>query len=159
MMNTKSKLSLLIFIFIAVVSLDQLSKFWAENSLILNTKIPIIEGFFYLTLVYNRGAAWSLLYGSRWILVSISTAATIGFLVYYFKIMKQSKIITQLGLALVIAGTFGNLIDRALFGQVVDFLDFIIFGYDYPVFNIADTSLVVGMGILILGIYLEDRKL
>ena len=159
MMNNKSKISLLIFLFIAIVSLDQLSKFWAENSLILNTKIPIIQGFFYLTLVYNRGAAWSLLYGNRWILVSISRAATIGFLVYYFKIMKQSKIITQLGLALVIAGTFGNLIDRALFGQVVDFLDFIIFGYDYPVFNIADTSLVVGMGILILGIYLEDRKL
>lgn len=156
-MKFNKKVLYLIVIFPVIVLADQLTKFWAEQVLMLNTKIPIIEGFFNLTLVYNRGAAWSILAGNRWILVLISTAATIGFIIYYFKIIKSAKDITLIGLSLTIAGTFGNLIDRALYGQVVDFLDFIIIGYDYPVFNLADTSLVVGMGMLILGIYLEEK--
>jgi signal peptidase II len=157
-MKLNKKLLILIISFPIIIILDQVSKSWAVNSLELNTKIPIIENFFYLTLVYNRGAAWSILSGNRWFLVAVSSLATIGFTVYYFKIMKSSFAFTLSGLALTIAGTFGNLIDRALFGEVVDFLDFIIFGYDYPVFNFADTSLVVGMIILVLGMYLEEKK-
>jgi signal peptidase II len=157
-MKLNKKLLILLISFPIIIILDQLTKSWAVSALELNTKIPIIENFFYLTLVYNRGAAWSIFSGNRWFLVAVSSLATIGFTFYYFKIMKSSSTFTLTGLALTIAGTFGNLIDRALFGEVVDFLDFLIIGYDYPVFNIADTSLVVGMIILVLGMYLEEKK-
>lgn len=156
-MKLNKRLIYLAAIFTLVLALDQLTKVWAAEALTLNTAIPVIRNFFYLTLVYNRGAAWSILSGNRWLLVATSSSATIGFTYYYFKIYKKSKDITLIGLSLTIAGTFGNLIDRALFGEVVDFLDFYIFGYNYPVFNFADTALVIGMGLLILGIYLEDQ--
>lgn len=157
-MKINKKLVYLITLAPLVVFIDQLTKFFAEENLVQGSRFAIINGFFYLTLLYNRGAAWSILYGNRIILVTISTIATIGFVIYYLKRLNNSKPILLIGLSLIIGGTFGNLIDRALYGQVVDFLDFIIFGYDYPVFNFADTFLVLGMGLLILAIYLEDKK-
>ncbi len=157
-MKFNKKLIYLITISPLAVIIDQLTKFFAEENLIQGSRVSIINGFFYLTLLYNRGAAWSILYGNRIILVTVSTLATIGFIGYYIKRLKDAKPFLLIGLSLVIGGTFGNLIDRALYGQVVDFLDFIIIGYDYPVFNFADTFLVVGMVILILAIYLEDKK-
>jgi signal peptidase II len=153
----KNLLYLLIISPLAVL-IDQVTKVIAENNLVFGVRESIIDGFFYFTLVYNRGAAWSILAGNRWFLVSVSTIATIGFIIYYFKRINNSKHILLLALSLIIGGTFGNLIDRALYGQVIDFLDFIIIGYNYPVFNFADTFLVVGMGLLIIAIYYEDKK-
>jgi signal peptidase II len=157
MKNNKNLLYLLIISPLAVL-IDQVTKVIAENNLVFGVRESIIDGFFYFTLVYNRGAAWSILAGNRWFLVSVSTIATIGFIIYYFKRINNSKHILLLALSLIIGGTFGNLIDRALYGQVIDFLDFIIIGYNYPVFNFADTFLVVGMGLLIIAIYYEDKK-
>jgi signal peptidase II len=153
----KNLLYLLIISPLAVL-IDKVTKVIAENNLVFGVRESIIDGFFYFTLVYNRGAAWSILAGNRWFLVSVSTIATIGFIIYYFKRINNSKHILLLALSLIIGGTFGNLIDRALYGQVIDFLDFIIIGYNYPVFNFADTFLVVGMGLLIIAIYYEDKK-
>ena len=153
----KNLLYLIIISPIAVI-LDQVTKVIAENNLILGVRESIIDGFFYFTLLYNRGAAWSILSGNRWFLVSVSVVATVGFIFYYFKRLNNSKTILLLALSLIIGGTFGNLIDRALYGQVIDFLDFIIFSYNYPVFNLADTFLVIGMGLLIIAIYFEDKK-
>jgi signal peptidase II len=153
----KNLLYLIIISPIAVI-LDQVTKVIAENNLILGVRESIIDGFFYFTLLYNRGAAWSILSGNRWFLVSVSVVATVGFIFYYFKRLNNSKTILLLALSLIIGGTFGNLIDRVLSGQVIDFLDFIIFSYNYPVFNLADTFLVIGMGLLIIAIYFEDKK-
>jgi signal peptidase II len=153
----KNLLYLLIISPLAVL-IDRVTKVIAENNLVFGVRESIIDGFFYFTLVYNRGAAWSILAGNRWFLVSVSTIATIGFIIYYFKRINNSKHILLLALSLIIGGTFGNLIDRALYGQVIDFLDFIIIGYNFPVFNFADTFLVVGMGLLIIAIYYEDKK-
>jgi signal peptidase II len=153
----KNLLYLIIISPIAVI-LDQVTKVIAENNLILGVRESIIDGFFYFTLLYNRGAAWSILSGNRWFLVSVSVVATVGFIFYYFKSLNNSKAILLLALSLIIGGTFGNLIDRALYGQVIDFLDFIIFSYNFPVFNLADTFLNIGMGLLIIAIYFEDKK-
>jgi len=153
----KNLLYLIIISPIAVI-LDQVTKVIAENNLVLAVREPIIDGFFYFTLLYNRGAAWSILSGNRWLLVMVSSVATIGFIFYYFKRLNSSKAILLIALSLIIGGTFGNLIDRAFYGQVIDFLDFIIVGYDFPVFNFADTFLVMGMGLLIIAIYFEDKK-
>ena len=157
-MKFNKKLLYLIVISPLTVLIDQLTKILAEDSLTFGVRETVIDGFFYLTLLYNRGAAWSILSGNRWFLVIVSTAATIGFIVYYLKRLNNSKTVLLLGLSLIIGGTFGNLIDRALYGQVVDFLDFIIIGYNYPVFNFADTFLVIGMGLLVIAIYFEDKK-
>jgi signal peptidase II len=157
-MKFNKKLLYLIVISPLTVLIDQLTKILAEDSLTFGVRETVIDGFFYLTLLYNRGAAWSILSGNRWFLVLVSTAATIGFIVYYVKRLNNSKAVLLLALSLVIGGTFGNLINRALYGQVVDFLDFIIIGYNYPVFNFADTFLVIGMGLLVIAIYFEDKK-
>ena len=157
-MKFNKKLLYLIVISPLTVLIDQLTKILAEDSLTFGVRETVIDGFFYLTLLYNRGAAWSILSGNRWFLVLVSIAATIGFIVYYVKRLNNSKAVLLLALSLVIGGTFGNLIDRALYGQVVDFLDFIIIGYNYPVFNFADTFLVIGMGLLVIAIYFEDKK-
>jgi signal peptidase II len=157
-MKFNKKLLYLIIISPLAILIDQLTKMLANNSLSSGIRQTIIDGFFYLTLVYNRGAAWSILSGNRWFLVLVSAAATVGFIAYYLKRLNNSKPILLLGLSLIIGGTFGNLIDRALYGQVIDFLDFIIIGYNYPVFNFADTFLVMGMGLLIIAIYFEDKK-
>jgi signal peptidase II len=157
-MKFNKKLLYLIVISPLTVLIDQLTKLLAEDSLTFGVRETVIDGFFYLTLLYNRGAAWSILSGNRWFLVLVSIAATIGFIVYYLKRLNNSKAVLLLALSLVIGGTFGNLIDRALYGQVVDFLDFIIIGYNYPVFNFADTFLVIGMGLLVIAIYFEDKK-
>jgi signal peptidase II len=157
-MKLNKKLLYLIVISPLTVLIDQLTKILAEDSLTFGVRETVIDGFFYLTLLYNRGAAWSILSGNRWFLVLVSTAATIGFIVYYVKRLNNSKAVLLLALSLVIGGTFGNLINRALYGQVVDFLDFIIIGYNYPVFNFADTFLVIGMGLLVIAIYFEDKK-
>ena len=157
-MKFNKKLLYLIVISPLTVLIDQLTKILAEDSLTFGVRETVIDGFFYLTLLYNRGAAWSILSGNRWFLVLVSATATIGFIVYYVKRLNNSKAVLLLALSLVIRGTFGNLIDRALYGQVVDFLDFIIIGYNYPVFNFADTFLVIGMGLLVIAIYFEDKK-
>jgi signal peptidase II len=157
-MKFNKKLLYLIVISPVTVLIDQFTKMLAEESLSFGIRETIIDGFFYLTLLYNRGAAWSILSGNRWLLVVVSLVATIGFIVYYLKRLNNSKAVLLIALSLIVGGTFGNLIDRALYGQVVDFLDFIIIGYNYPVFNFADTFLVVGMGLLIVAIYFEDKK-
>jgi signal peptidase II len=157
-MKLNKKLLYLIVISPVTVLIDQFTKMLAEESLSFGIRETIIDGFFYLTLLYNRGAAWSILSGNRWLLVVVSIVATIGFIVYYLKRLNNSKAVLLIALSLIVGGTFGNLIDRALYGQVVDFLDFIIIGYNYPVFNFADTFLVVGMGLLIVAIYFEDKK-
>jgi signal peptidase II len=157
-MKFNKKLLYLIVISPVTVLIDQFTKMLAEESLSFGIRETIIDGFFYLTLLYNRGAAWSILSGNRWLLVVVSIVATIGFIVYYLKRLNNSKAVLLIALSLIVGGTFGNLIDRALYGQVVDFLDFIIIGYNYPVFNFADTFLVVGMGLLIVAIYFEDKK-
>jgi signal peptidase II len=157
-MKFNKKLLYLLIVSPITILIDQLTKVLAESLLSFGIRQTIIDGFFYLTLVYNRGAAWSILSGNRWFLVLVSTVATIGFITYYLKRLNNSKPTLLLALSLIIGGTFGNLIDRALYGQVIDFLDFIIIGYNYPVFNFADTFLVVGMGLLIIAIYFEDKK-
>jgi signal peptidase II len=157
-MKFNNKLLYLLIVSPITILIDQLTKVLAESLLSFGIRQTIIDGFFYLTLVYNRGAAWSILSGNRWFLVLVSTVATIGFITYYLKRLNNSKPTLLLALSLIIGGTFGNLIDRALYGQVIDFLDFIIIGYNYPVFNFADTFLVVGMGLLIIAIYFEDKK-
>ncbi len=140
-------------IIIIVVLFDQISKYLVQSQITLQN-VQIIDNFFYLTYVGNTGAAWSIFSGNTGILALVSAVA-VGLMVWYIVAKKPSKW-TQIGLSLMIAGALGNLIDRLFIGFVRDFLNFYIFGYDFPIFNVADISLCVGVGILILVTFLED---
>jgi len=131
-------------IVIIILSLDQFSKFIVSKSLLLNSPVPVIKGVFYLTLVHNRGAAFGVLKDQVPLFI---LAALIAVILIYFNLRKnkhRQPFVYNLSLGLILAGAFGNLIDRLLYGHVVDFLDFRI----WPVFNIADSAISIGAVIL-----------
>ena len=133
---------------LVVVLLDQLTKIWAEKTL-ATSSITLIPNFFSLRLVYNSGAAWSILSGKMTFFYVVTMIALVGFGYEYYRTKKTEKWY-RFGLILILAGALGNFIDRLLYQQVRDFLDFILFGYDYPVFNVADISLCVGVGMVVI---------
>ncbi len=141
----------MIFLIVAsILFLDQLVKFFALSWLELNHPVILIKNFFNLTLVYNRGAAFGMFKNQLFFFVVISVVV-IPLIVYHLKNKKNSRLI-NIALALILAGTLGNLIDRLRFGFVVDFLDFRI----WPVFNLADSAITIGA--LLLTWQLWGRK-
>ena len=146
MLNMKKLYGL--FVAVVIIALDLLTKNWVSSSLIMYESIEIIPNFFWITYVVNSGAAWSMFSQFTWILTLISIVATIG--LTYVYITKEHHLLVMIGLVLMIAGTFGNLVDRFFYGGVRDFLSFNIFGYMWPVFNLADMSLVIGVGFILL---------
>ena len=137
------------------VVLDQISKYMIANNPSLH-EIEVIRGFFHITYVKNTGMAWSMMSGQTGLLALISAVA-IGVMIRYLLVSKPDKL-TSFGLGLMISGAAGNLVDRLFLGYVRDFLNFYIFGYDFPVFNIADAALCIGVGILLLATFMEERK-
>ena len=146
--SMKKKLSIII-IAIFGIALDQISKLYIASNLILYKKNPIINNFFNITYVQNKGAAWGIL-NNNIILLVVITVLALGFICSF--IFKESNI-KKLDIVLygmLLSGIIGNFIDRIFRGYVIDFLDFIIFGYDFPVFNIADMLIVISVGIMII---------
>jgi signal peptidase II len=138
----------------AILFLDQLSKFIITKSLQLHQSIPVIKGFFYLTLVNNQGAAFGL-FKNQLILLIVTSVGAIGLICYNLKAGADKRASSDLALGLILAGAAGNLIDRIFFGHVIDFLDFRI----WPVFNIADSSITIGACILgWLLIFKKDKR-
>lgn len=140
---------------VVVIVLDLVSKYIIQSNVALHS-VEIIKGFFLLTYAENTGMAWSLLSGKQAFL-SVVSAVAIGVMIYYL-VKEKPKGLIKYALALMIGGAFGNLFDRVVLGYVRDFLDFIIFGYDFPIFNVADSALTIGVCLLILATLLEDKK-
>lgn len=144
---------------IAVITLlmDQITKGLVEVCFELNKSMVLIKNFFYITFCRNEGAAWSILSNQKIVLIISSLIALVIIYryMYLFKINKRNN----LAFGLLVGGIVGNLIDRVLYGYVRDFIDFYIFKYDYPVFNIADIAIVIGIVLLIVAIIKgEDKK-
>lgn len=144
---------------IAIFSLiiDQVSKAIVDAFLSMNETIVVIDNFFSLTNVYNTGAAFSIMEGKTWFLSILSVII----LIMIFKMGKEFKMNkpNMIALGLLIGGTFGNFGDRLFLGMVRDFLKFNIFGYSFPVFNVADICIVVGVIMLGISILLGEDKL
>lgn len=146
----KKKIYLFSFLFLFI---DQLSKIIVTNLLTYNKSYLIIDNFFYLMLVKNKGASFSILDGHVSFLIIVSFIALIIFVNYINKKVFFNKL-EVLSYSLVLGGLVGNLIDRIFKSGVIDFLGFIIFGYDYPIFNFADIFIVSG---IILLLFLEVK--
>jgi len=138
--------------------LDYITKTYVRNNLPLGLKNEVIPDFFYITHVENTGAAFGILKNGRYFFI-VLTVIICGILVYIM--IKNKQKILRISISFILAGAAGNWIDRVFRGAVTDFLDFYIFGYDYPVFNFADICINVGTYILffyILFIYKEPKK-
>ena len=139
---------------IALIVIDQISKYLALNNLANIGSIPIIENIFHLTYVENRGAAFGMLENNQIIFVIVALAASI-FGLYYLH-TKKINVIGKTGIILIISGAIGNAIDRLRLGFVVDYFDFRII-WEY-VFNIADVFVVVGTILLCIYIIFYEEK-
>jgi signal peptidase II len=137
---------------IAMVTLviDQITKSVIGNIIKVGTTKQVIKNFFYLTTVHNDGAAWGL-FSNKTIFILLGTIVSF-FIIYKFIYGFKKNTRNNIAFGLVLGGLSGNLIDRLLLGYVRDFLDFIIFKYDFPVFNIADIAIVIGVILLIIAI-------
>ena len=142
---------------VLILFLDQLTKGWVESILDLYESIEVIPGFFSFTYARNTGAAWSMLSGQIPFFIVLTAVVLIGLIVLMIKTPKESTW-TRISFTLIMSGALGNFIDRVAFAYVRDFLDFIIFGYDFPIFNVADISLCVGVGILALVTFLDKEE-
>ena len=133
--------------------IDLISKQLINHFMKVGESIKLINNFFYITYARNKGAAWSILEDKRILLLIISVLAL--YLINKYMNKENLSKLESLSYGMIIGGILGNLFDRIFFGYVIDFLDFKLFGYNYPVFNLADTFIVVGIILLMI---LEIRK-
>ena len=144
----KTNINILITMLLVVI--DQISKELINIYLRLNESIKIINNFFYITNAHNEGAAWSILSGNTLILIIITFIAI-------YLIHKYTKEYKGIFKYILYGGIIGNLIDRIFYGYVRDFIDFRIFNYNYPVFNISDICIFIGIFILIIKIVKDEK--
>ena len=139
--------------------LDQVTKQWVVGSFYLGETLNVLP-IFSLTYVHNLGAAFSFLADQggwqRWFFTAIATIASIVFTVWLAKTPKSQTLIS-IAFALMLSGAMGNLIDRVLFGYVIDFLDFHWSGYRFPAFNVADSMIFIGAALMILDSFINEE--
>lgn len=130
--------------------IDQTSKLLVIKLLNPGDSITIIKNFFYIKYTNNTGAAFSILLGKRIFLIVVAILI-IGILLYYIKKNKVDGKLNIIAFSLIIGGSLGNLIDRIVRGYVVDFISIKLGSYNFPIFNVADTLIVVGVFLLLIG--------
>ena len=138
-----------------IVVLDQFIKYLFTTSMIFGESIELIPQFFSFTLVKNTGVAFSLFSGSQIPIIVLSIM--ILFLLYMWVFKQKKDRWNILSFGLLFGGIIGNLIDRIFRAGVIDYLDFNLFGYDAPIFNLADISVVIGACLLILIMWKEEN--
>lgn len=144
-----------VFIFSFILFfIDIISKTIIKSTMNLSSSIIVIPNFFKITYVLNDGAAFSILRGKQLLLIIIGIILFLMIL-YYIKKDKLNNY-KVFYYSLLIGGLFGNLFDRIVYNGVIDFLDFNIFGYDYPIFNLADTFIVIGVILIIIESFRKD---
>ncbi len=149
-----NKKTFLIAIIILIV--DQVSKSLVEIYFKLNKSYSVIKNFFAITVAHNTGGAFSILNNYSFIFILASLIAVI--ILLRFMLNFKNNFRNNLAFALTLSGIMSNLADRIFLGYVRDFLDFTIFGYDYPIFNIADIAIVIGVILLIIAILKGEDK-
>lgn len=140
------------FLVPSILALDQLSKYLVSTFMVMGQSIPSV-GFFRLTYIHNTGSAFGLMSGQNTILTVVAFLG-IGLLLWLYRSYSNQGRLLRTSLALIMAGAIGNLIDRLNYGKVIDFFDV----GPWPIFNIADSSIVVG-GVTLAWIFFTNREL
>ena len=153
----KKVLILASFLFFLFLALDQGTKLLAMTSMELHETIAIVPGWFNLTYVRNPGAAWSMLAGFPWLLLGFGVAAA-ALIIVFFRRWSEGYTERFCALAHIESGIIGNSIDRLWHGSVIDFFHVHCYNYyHYPVFNVADCAICIGVGIFILSSLLRKN--
>jgi len=156
-MRNKKEIIIILIISVSIFLIDQITKFIVVNKMDIADTIHIIKNFFRITYVQNTGAAWSILTGYRMVLILI-TILILGIFISFLLKLKEIKKSEQIIYGVLVGGILGNLIDRIRLGYVVDFLDFNFGSFYFPVFNLADTFIVIAGIVLIFKLMKEDVK-
>ena len=146
-----------LFITIIILVLDQITKFIIASSMKVGDSFEVIPNFLNITSHRNDGAAWGILSGKMSFFFIITIIILVVLIVFYIKEAKNN-VLMQIAISLLFAGALGNFIDRVLHGEVVDFVDTYIFGYNFPIFNVADSSLTIGVLLIIIALLTDMKK-
>lgn len=138
-----------------IIALDQITKWIIVAKMKIGEQIPLIADLLYITSHRNRGAAFGILQGQMGLFFVITILVVIGIVYYLQKQVKYPG--TGVAFGLILGGALGNFIDRLFRGEVVDFIDVKIINYDFPIFNVADSSLVIGVILLMLFTLKEEQ--
>lgn len=152
---TKRNKILYLVTLILVIGGDLFTKHLVEASMLLGQSHEIIKNFFYFTYAHNTGVAWGMFAGKLGLFIIVALIAAVGMIVFFRK-TKSEEVLTRFGLVLTFGGMVGNLFDRMALGYVRDFIDVVIFNYDFPIFNIADIAVVIGVALIVVEIIFEE---
>jgi signal peptidase II len=144
---------------VGIIAVDQITKLWVLGSFFLHEQRAVTD-FFNLVLVFNSGAAFSFLAGAggwqKWFFVGLALVIS----VWLLSMLRQhaTERLLPTALSLVLGGALGNVIDRLRFGAVVDFLDVHIAGWHWPAFNVADSAITIGVGLMLLHQFFQPKE-
>jgi signal peptidase II len=151
----QGRLPYLLLVFVVLI-LDRLTKVGIRNRFEVNESASVIDGLFNITYVRNTGVAFGILSSisspAKTVLLSVFTAFAAGVVIVYSLRSPTRNRLLQVALALILGGALGNLYDRLAYGYVVDFLEFYVGSYHWPAFNVADSAITVGVGLLAIEI-------
>lgn len=146
------------FIVVCTLIVDQLTKFLVMKYMTIGQSISVIDHFLYLTSHRNQGAAWGILQG-KMVFFYVVTLFVIAMVVLWMrKLNVRKEKLLVIALSLILGGALGNLIDRVLYQQVTDFINVYLFGYDFPIFNIADSALCIGVFLMGVDAVFDMKK-
>ena len=137
---------LLTLIFLLV---DLVSKIIIDRYLVVDGSIKLVNNFIYITYVRNTGAAWSAFASKTFLVIIVSFLIISAIIIYLYKNKPKNKL-EKVAYAMILGGALGNFLNRVSCGYVIDFINIKIFKYDYPIFNIADTFIVIGVLLLVI---------
>ena len=147
-----------LFVSAVLVLADQISKTIVVKTMSLYESIPVIQNFFHFTYITNDGMAFGIEFPFGYFIFSAVSILLTLFLFWYLWSVRNHSIVIRLGLAMIIAGAIGNLIDRLFLGEVIDFLDFMIGNFHWYVFNLADSYVTVGMTLILIDSIILEKK-
>ncbi|AKC76509.1 signal peptidase II [Staphylococcus sp. EG-SA-6] len=155
-MKKKYYITISLIVAIAILIIDQVTKRIIATTMNIGDSYEVIPNFLNITSHRNNGAAWGILSGKMGFFYIITIVILIVLVLFYIKEAKYN-LFMQVAISLLFAGALGNFIDRLVNGEVVDFVDTNIFGYDFPIFNVADSSLTIGVLFIIIAL-LKDAN-